>query len=747
MTTNIPYGDKRRGKSQLQMIASWCRQAQSSILDDRSAFYVEQFTIYEVLSPEVFGKEVQSLTSLFIGSTKNTFVHSLTVIRQTIQDNILMSGYTTNVFPYAAGNSTTLSLKMGYAFYPQSDTCICVISSNCTEPISDFHFNEISTEFPIFSGLRRGCFIDEATLQSTLECYYNQSCLDASHAFFGLDLSNNFTAMKTTVSSQFNATSVMRDILNEMMVEDWIYTSSHASFYNACQPISCSYSYTAKNDLSVIISDIIGLIGGLTTILMIIIPQLIKLVRHCQRRLVFQRAHFAGLFRMEQLRQYWNKGKEKIRLLNIFYSRHEQVIVNAYDLRTQIISTRVFLGCLFVSLFILAIYTSQVPINTIVTIRSPSLDQYSRIYSQYSQSLSCPCTTISLTYDQFVNVRVARFHQICQSIYITTAWTLLIDDSQWHRAIFFEDFRQLGGRFFQTLASSCALSQELITEELIKFSASRFVTNDVMASNLFYSQFESYIQSFISSTKRSFKRSIQLIRELTEGNVLFTGILSNLRFNMVVNGTENVFLTINYTTFMDNSPNCSCQQTPTCVAPSSVFYDVSYAAKPVIRFTVPGIMRGCYILEAFLQSNLICFYNQSCVNNLRSALNTTDPLNKTIVLNTTALDPLLPSQFHMNSTLNDIINELMVEEWITNASHEMYYTACNPAVCTYSVIGKNKLISIISTMIGLFGSLTTILTLIVPIVVKRVRLYLRRRGNMVGNIEELTIETQTSIRY
>ncbi|CAF1224770.1 unnamed protein product [Adineta steineri] len=196
-----------------------------------------------------------------------------------------------------------------------------------------------------------------------------------------------------------------------------------------------------------------------------------------------------------------------------------------------------------------------------------------------------------------------------------------------------------------------------------------------MASNLFYSQFESYIQSFISSTKRSFKRSIQLIRELTEGNVLFTGILSNLQFNMVVNGTENVFLTINYTTFMDNSSNCSCQQTPTCVAPSSVFYDVSYAAKPVIRFTVPGIMRGCYILEAFLQSNLICFYNQSCVNNLRSALNTTDPLNMTIVLNTTALNPLLPSQFHINSTLNDIINELMVEEWITNASHEMYYTA------------------------------------------------------------------------
>ncbi|CAF0932799.1 unnamed protein product [Adineta steineri] len=165
------------------MIASWCRQAQSSILDDRSAFYVEQFTIYEVLSPEVFDKEVQSLTSLFIGSTESTFVHSLTVIRQMIQDNVLMSGYTTNVFPYAAGNSTTLRLHIGYAFYPQSDTCICVFSNNCTEPISDLYIEEGQLmEFPIFSGLRRYCFIDEATL----ECYYNQSCFDASHSFLWL---------------------------------------------------------------------------------------------------------------------------------------------------------------------------------------------------------------------------------------------------------------------------------------------------------------------------------------------------------------------------------------------------------------------------------------------------------------------------------------------------------------------------------------------------------------------------------
>ncbi|UJR12743.1 hypothetical protein I4U23_016917 [Adineta vaga] len=573
MTTYIPYGDKRRGKSQLQMIGSWCRLAKSSILDDRSAFYVEQLTVYEVLSEKVFDKQIQSLVNVFIGLTKDIFIDSLTVIRQTTQHNILMSGYITNVFPYALGNINDLRLKMGFAFYPESLTCICVFLSNCTEPMSDYYYisEDQLNKFYVFQGLRRGCFVDEATLQSTLECYYNQNCLDVSHSYFGLNLSSDFPALNATFSSRFNTTSMMRDILNEMMVEEWIYTSSHASFYNACQPIYCNYSYITKNSLWFIISIIMGLIGGLNTILTIIIPQLIKCVRRYRRQqLLFERTCFADIFRMEQLYQYWNKGKEKISHLNLFYSRHRQIINNDYDLRTQIISTRIFLIFLFVSLSVLALYTSQVSINMLITIRSPSYDQYSRIYSQYSQSLSCSCTTISIPYDQFLNVSVIRFHQICQS------------------------------------------------------------------------------------------------------NVLFSGIFTNIRFNIVIDGNESVILMTNYATFRSNSSNCSCQQTSTCTETSSILYDVSYAVKPVIRFTVPGILRGCYILEAFLQSNLICFHNQSCVNDLRHALNTTEPLNTTIILNTTALDPLLPSQFHIDSTLNDIINELMVEEWLTISSHEIF---------------------------------------------------------------------------
>ncbi|CAF0932786.1 unnamed protein product [Adineta steineri] len=165
---------------------------------------------------------------------------------------------------------------------------------------------------------------------------------------------------------------------------------------------------------------------------------------------------------------------------------------------------------------------------------------------------------------------------------------------------------------------------------------------------------------------------------------------------------------------MDNSSNCSCQQTPTCVVSSSIFYDVLYAAERVIRFTVPGIMRRCYIVEGLLQSTLTCFYNQLCINDIRHALNTTLPLDTIIKLNTTALNPLLSSKFQINSTLNDIINQLMADEWLTISLHDKYYVACNPDTCTYSIVDKNDFISVISTIIGILESPTTILRFVVP---------------------------------
>ena len=118
------------------------------------------------------------------------------------------------------------------------------------------------------------------------------------------------------------------------------------------------------------------------------------------------------------------------------------MIIDEYEIRTQTISTRLFFVALFVSLITLTIYTSAVPVNTTIIVDWPSYETYSRIYSQYSESLSCPCSNISMRYDEFLDVQAIRFHQICQSVYVTTNWSSLIAAAGFHHSAFFDDFRR-----------------------------------------------------------------------------------------------------------------------------------------------------------------------------------------------------------------------------------------------------------------------------------------------------------------
>ena len=153
--------------------------------------------------------------------------------------------------------------------------------------------------------------------------------------------------------------------------------------------------------------------------------------------------------------------------------------------------------------------------------------------------------------------------------------------------------------------------------------------------------------------------------------------------------------------------NCSCATSATCSYQSKI-YDSS-------NITVPGIYIGCYIIESLLQSDLRCFYNQTCINQLQSY-----SLAKT-TLNVTALNTSLPSHFFENSTIEELLNQLMVEEWNRSIIYENYYNDCQPSQCTYTHQTKNSVIYIVTTLVGLIGGLITVLKLIVPRLVMLVR--------------------------
>lgn len=152
---------------------------------------------------------------------------------------------------------------------------------------------------------------------------------------------------------------------------------------------------------------------------------------------------------------------------------------------------------------------------------------------------------------------------------------------------------------------------------------------------------------------------------------------------------------------------CSCDESAACFSPA-VMYNRN---RNLIIFVVPGFHSECYIIESLLVSSLQCFYDKQCFDNLTYYVNSTWELNVT-VLNTS-----LSTKFTPNSTVGEMIDELMVEQWNSTITFRKYYDEYKPSECIYTVGSRNDAIYIVTTLIGLFGGLMKILKLVVPRVI------------------------------
>ncbi|CAF3999813.1 unnamed protein product, partial [Adineta steineri] len=376
-----------------------------------------------------------------------------------------------------------------------------------------------------------------------------------------------------------------------------------------------------------------------------------------------------------------------------------------HQLRNQRISTRIFIILLTLSLTVLILYTSLVNTTKTTDINSPTITQYTQLYATYPQTLTCACTQISIDYDKFIQVNY-KLHQICISIFVNHTWILYLVNAR-SSDLFTDDFRASGTFIFQALNAFCQLSNQIITNRLTQFYSSQYISASVTPLQVLMSQTQSLVSQFKSSITNDFLLSLLTIRTTTQSNSLFSGQFTN--YYLVRENNNDVY---SYYHFYGN---CSCASSATCAYESPI-YDPS----DNVIFIVPGIYIGCYIIEALLQSNLQCFYNETCINKIQSYF------TYYLSMNLTTLDASLLIGFHMNSTIQELVDELMVEEWNNATIYDGYYNECQPSKCSYSYQGKNGVIYIITTVIGLVGGLITVLKLIVPRAVRLVMFCIRR---------------------
>jgi hypothetical protein len=122
-------------------------------------------------------------------------------------------------------------------------------------------------------GFYVGCLPSQALIQSTMECFYNQLCIDQiqSHIDYNT-LPLNVTSLNISKTSRYSSTTSIEEMLKNLFVEQWNSQTYFEQYYNQCQPSVSS------------ITKLTELVGGVSLGIGLIAPVLVKIFLHVKRK-------------------------------------------------------------------------------------------------------------------------------------------------------------------------------------------------------------------------------------------------------------------------------------------------------------------------------------------------------------------------------------------------------------------------------------------------------------------------------
>ena len=281
-----------------QALSSLCQLVNDTIRNNLKHFYSLTYITAIVPTEKLFESQINATIDQFISATTSSFTTFLRMMRDTSQANGLVSALMTNYAVFARVNS----IFFKWISRQYGDNCYCIYSSACASNIAIYQNQNRSLSWDV-PGFYTGCFVLEALRQSSLECFYNQICLDELDYHLESPLSLNFIPLNSSELIRFSTDTTLGVIIDELMVDEWKWTIHYDKYYSVCSPTKCTYSITGTNSLIEIVTILIGLIGGLVISLRLIIPLLVRFVRWA---MTSRTALASGMsFDVKQLSRYW----------------------------------------------------------------------------------------------------------------------------------------------------------------------------------------------------------------------------------------------------------------------------------------------------------------------------------------------------------------------------------------------------------------------------------------------------------
>ena len=259
--------------SHLLFLSELCDLSIESVNNSIDEYLLSLFVTKDLLSEREFFVRVDPLIKQSQSNTALLINQILLLIRIINDGNALISSYGTN-FEYVfyldySGERFATTRPIIY-----DNNCSCGLNRNCT---TDALFIERNSSLIVpIEGLKMGCTPTESLYASTLQCFYNSSCIDLLQQYSN-DTSPSPSPLSRT-ESRFAINLTISELVKELFIENWTTNINYSSYFEQCAPIFCEYSYVQKLNSLYTFTLLLGLHGGLTIVLEWICPKTVKLI-------------------------------------------------------------------------------------------------------------------------------------------------------------------------------------------------------------------------------------------------------------------------------------------------------------------------------------------------------------------------------------------------------------------------------------------------------------------------------------
>ncbi|CAF1424346.1 unnamed protein product [Adineta steineri] len=705
-----------------QTIAGLCMASNKTWNAVLTNFEATSFITPTAIAEQVIRSQAENALQNRINASKTMSTRNLLALQRIIRGDQIASALQTNFYLHYPpvhlnpGKTPKMTAR-------EFGNCTCLNIEGCPRSAT---FIDNYSHLVNVPGMIVDCLVVDGTLNSTLECYYDQSCISILHG----QLSMNIKPLSNTSNKYFSMYSKVQLIFNELMIDEIITEIRFDKYFSECNCPLCSYSYRRRFDIYFIFTAVTGSLGILSLIIRHIASFVAtKILRRKNRILPVE--NVSTITSMEQnqeqriqlrIRLLLNKLWQAIISLNLFKKQTHRTPTNIY--REQLL-TRFFIFFI-VSLSIAAgVYTFVVKQSQVITIPYPSLDTYKQLYNDYPTTLYCPCSKISIPNEVFLNVTFV-LHQVCSSDMVSSEWLhYLISFDPTHLA-FNQDFREMGASYFQLLAAFCSLAEMNIADAQHVFINTEFINDRVPPESRFIQQTDAMMTSFINTTIYDFVQTFNWAKLIFITSRLYNGLNTNV--NITINNDNQVvskfrrfgLVTLTSDMVVTSTGSCTCELRPdTCYLIPEFYRNTTYLdftdafINAYLLYKV--LYLGCSPLSGFLMSRTKWWYDITYMKRIQETYSMI--IHTQLSPNIEPLNANISTLFDDHTT-EDLLGKMLLEKTINNASFDRFYSECKPSSCSYTVVQRRNFIVILFLIISICSGLNKGLQLFVPLIGK-----------------------------